>query len=151
MQKSYFRITNGEKKVGISSKSIKFLERKEIMEKVKKTAKIWLCIAIALMLLSAIVVSFVQTDGGKVEMQELMVETELGYTMSAYIFTPETATSENPAPAVVVSHGYLNNKEMAELSRKLGEINTQVPVDDTLEDIKKKLNNIGNKGVALSE
>ena len=30
----------------------------------------------------------------------------------------------------------VNNKEMAELSRKLGEINTQVPVDDTLEDIK---------------
>ena len=66
------------------------------------------------MLLSAIVVSFVQTDGGKVEMQELMVETELGYTMSAYIFIPETATSENPAPAVVVSHGYLNNKEMTD-------------------------------------
>lgn len=30
----------------------------------------------------------------------------------------------------------VNNKEMAELSRKLGEINTKVPVDDTLEDIK---------------
>ena len=30
----------------------------------------------------------------------------------------------------------VNNKEMAELSRKLGEINTQVPLDDTLEDIK---------------
>ena len=47
------------------------------MEKIKSSAKKWLCIAIALMLLSAIVVSFVQTDGGKVEMQELMVETEL--------------------------------------------------------------------------
>ena len=30
----------------------------------------------------------------------------------------------------------VNNKEMAELSRKLGEINTQVPLDDTLEDIR---------------
>lgn len=30
----------------------------------------------------------------------------------------------------------VNNKEMAELSRKLGEINTQVPIEDTLEDIK---------------
>ena len=30
----------------------------------------------------------------------------------------------------------VNNKEMAELSRKLGEINTQVPIDDTLDDIK---------------
>ena len=62
------------------------------MEKVKKQAKIWLCIAIAMMLLSSVVVSAVQTDGGKVEMQELMVETELGYTMSAYLFIPENAT-----------------------------------------------------------
>ena len=30
----------------------------------------------------------------------------------------------------------VNNKEMAELSRKLGEINTHVPIDDNLEDIK---------------
>ncbi len=30
----------------------------------------------------------------------------------------------------------INNKEMAELSRKLGEINTQVPIEDTLEEIK---------------
>ena len=30
----------------------------------------------------------------------------------------------------------INNKEMAELSRKLGEIDTNVPLDDTLEDIK---------------
>ena len=30
----------------------------------------------------------------------------------------------------------VNNKEMAELSRKLGEINTNVPVEDTLEDIR---------------
>ena len=30
----------------------------------------------------------------------------------------------------------VNNKEMAELSRKLGEINTHVPIEDTLEQIK---------------
>ena len=30
----------------------------------------------------------------------------------------------------------VSNKEMAELSRKLGKINTQVPIEDTLEDIK---------------
>ncbi len=30
----------------------------------------------------------------------------------------------------------VNNKEMAELSRKLGEIDTHVPIEDTLEDIK---------------
>ena len=84
------------------------------MEKTKKRAKIWLCIAIALMLLSGIVVSVVQTDGGNVEITELAVETDAGYTMSAYLLVPDTATEENPAPAVVTSHGYLNNKEMTD-------------------------------------
>ena len=82
------------------------------MEKLKKRAKIWLCIGIALMLLSAIVVSAVQTSSGKVTMKELMIETDKGYNMSAYLMIPENATAENPAPAVVTSHGYLNNKEM---------------------------------------
>lgn len=82
------------------------------MDKVKKQAKIWLCIGIALMLLCSIVVSSVQTNGGKVDMKELTIETDKGYYMSAYLMIPEGATAENPAPAVVTSHGYLNNKEM---------------------------------------
>ena len=82
------------------------------MEKVKKSAKKWLCISIALMLLSAIVVSFIQTDGGKVTMKDLKIETDDGYAMSCYLFVPDSATAETPAPAVVTSHGYLNNKEM---------------------------------------
>ena len=82
------------------------------MKKVKKQAKLWLCISIALMLLCCIVVSAVQTNGGKVDMQELMFETDAGYTMCAYVFVPEGVSAENPAPAIVTSHGYLNNKEM---------------------------------------
>lgn len=82
------------------------------MEKVKKQAKIWLCISIALMLLASIVVSSVQTDGGKISMKEMMIETDKGYSMSAYLFVPEGVSAENKAPAVVTSHGYLNNKEM---------------------------------------
>ncbi len=82
------------------------------MENVKKKAKIWLCIGMALMLLCMIVVSVVQTGGGKIHMEELKFETESGYAMSAYLFVPENASIENPAPAIVTSHGYLNNKEM---------------------------------------
>ena len=84
------------------------------MEKVKKTAKIFLVVSIVLMLLCGIVVNAVQTNGGKVAMKELTIETDSGYTMSAYLLIPENATAENPAPAVVTSHGYLNNKEMAD-------------------------------------
>ncbi len=84
------------------------------MEKTKKTAQIILCISLVLMLLCGIVVNAVQTSGGKVAMCELTIETDSGYTMSAYLLVPKTATAENPAPAIVTSHGYLNNKEMTD-------------------------------------
>ena len=84
------------------------------MEKTKKTAQIILCISLALMLLCGIVVNAVQTSGGKVAMRELTIEPDSGYTMSAYLLVPKTATAENPAPAIVTSHGYLNNKEMTD-------------------------------------
>lgn len=82
------------------------------MEKAKKMAKIGLCISLALMLIGSLVVSYVQTDGGKVTMRELKLETDGGYAMSCYLFVPKTVSAENPAPAIVTSHGYLNNKEM---------------------------------------
>ena len=84
------------------------------MEKTKKTAKLFLCISLVLMLLCGIVVHAVQTNGEKVVMKELTFETDSGYTMSAYLLIPKTATKDNPAPAIVTSHGYLNNKEMAD-------------------------------------
>ena len=82
------------------------------MEKSKKRAKILLCISIALMLISMIVVSAIQTDGGKVTMKELFVETDDGIGQASYLFIPSTATPDNPAPAIVTSHGLFNNKEM---------------------------------------
>ena len=82
------------------------------MEKVKKKAKIFLCISLALILVSSIVVSAVQTSGWKVTMKELNFETDRGYTMCAYLFIPENATAETPAPGIVTCHGWLNNKEM---------------------------------------
>lgn len=82
------------------------------MELSKKRAKILLCISIALMLVSMIVVSVIQTDGGNVTMKELTIETDAGFAMSAYLFIPDNATAETPAPAIVCSHGNYNNKEM---------------------------------------
>lgn len=93
------------------------------MEKLKKKSKVWLCIALALMLLSMIVASSIQTSGGDVKIKSLKFETDEGYSMSANLFVPKTATAENPAPAIVSSHGAFNNKEMQdanaiELSRR---------------------------------
>ena len=82
------------------------------MEKTKKRAKIWLCIAIALMLISMIGASLVQTDFGNVTIKQLSIETDAGFMMDCDLYIPHNATEENPAPAIVTSHGNYNNKEM---------------------------------------
>lgn len=82
------------------------------MERVKKCAKIWLCIAIVLMLLGSAVASVIQSDGGKVTIKELEWETDNGIKLSSFLYVPENATAETPAPAIVTSHGAFNNKEM---------------------------------------
>lgn len=82
------------------------------MEKTKKMAKRLLCIGIILMLLSMIVASVVQTNGGKVTIKHLSIETDKGFMMDCNLYLPDTATVENPAPGIVCSHGNYNNKEM---------------------------------------
>lgn len=80
----------------------------------KKGAKFWAIVAIALMLISMIGASLVQTSGGKVKVSEVKWATTDGYNMGALLLVPETATAETPAPAVVCAHGMSNNKEMQE-------------------------------------
>jgi hypothetical protein len=62
------------------------------MEKARKTAKVWLWIAVALMLISMIVVSIVQTGGGNVTIKELFVETDDGIALAANLYIPKAAT-----------------------------------------------------------
>lgn len=77
----------------------------------KKQSKIKLFLSLLLCLISVIFAGAIQTDWGKVDMSEISLETQAG-TLTGYLFRPDSATPENPAPAVVASHGYLNNREM---------------------------------------
>lgn len=86
------------------------------MEKTKKWAKRLLAVSIVLMVVSGIVVSLVQTNFGHVEAKHIYFEADNGIGISANLYIPDTATEENPAPAVVTSHGYLNNKEMQDIN-----------------------------------
>ncbi|MBE5909920.1 alpha/beta hydrolase [Pseudobutyrivibrio sp.] len=86
------------------------------MEKVKRQASILLIVSIILMLISGIVVSLVQTNFGHVTVKHLYWETEAGRAISANLYIPDNATADSPAPAVVTSHGYLNNKEMQDIN-----------------------------------
>ena len=82
----------------------------------KRTAVFWLCIALVICLISAVGASFVQTNFGKVTIRDLRFETASGHYLSALLLTPENATAENPAPAIVCSHGWYNNREMQDLN-----------------------------------
>ena len=81
-----------------------------------KRAQIFVCIAIVLMLISMIGASLIQTSGGRVKVDEVnWVDTD-GIRKTALLLVPENATLETPAPAIVTSHGFLNNKEMQDLN-----------------------------------
>ncbi|MDR1894718.1 MAG: alpha/beta fold hydrolase [Spirochaetales bacterium] len=86
------------------------------MDGLKKKAKFWLITALALCLVSVIGASLIQSNGGRVTIKDLRWETTKGYQMSGLLFVPKGVTAENKAPAIVVSHGMYNNREMQDLN-----------------------------------
>ena len=74
-----------------------------------------LAISLILCLIGAFGASLIQNNFGSVEITDVVIRTSAGeYT--GYLFVPENATAESPAPAIVTSHGYLNNREMQDLN-----------------------------------
>lgn len=86
------------------------------MDKKKKSAKFWIIVASILMFVSMVGASRVQTSGGKVDIKDMRWVNESGLEMSAYLLVPSTATIDKPAPAIVTSHGWYNNREMQDLN-----------------------------------
>lgn len=85
-------------------------------QKGTRKSKRILCIALVILLVSCIGASLVQTDFGKVTVKDLRWETPSGHLMSALLFVPEGASAEHPAPGIVTSHGWYNNREMQDLN-----------------------------------
>ena len=77
----------------------------------KPKNKILLVFSLIFMVFGILFSSIIQTRFGTIQMEELYLETDSG-SLCVYVFRPEKATAEKPAPCVVLSHGYLNNKEM---------------------------------------
>lgn len=82
----------------------------------KKSPGFWLAVALILCVVSMVGASLVQTGGGNVTVKDLRWETPSGKLMSALLFVPDSATKDAPAPAVVTSHGWYNNREMQDLN-----------------------------------
>jgi hypothetical protein len=85
------------------------------MESKKKNLR-FLGAALALCLVSMVGASIIQTSGGTITIKDLRWETPSGHLMSALLFIPENATAATPAPAIVTSHGWYNNREMQDLN-----------------------------------
>ena len=81
----------------------------------KKTVRLF-CFAVILMLVSSIGASLLQSDFGKTEIIPFKIPTADGRWLSGTIFKPKAASAENPLPAVVTCHGYLNNSQMQDLN-----------------------------------
>ena len=91
-------------------------ERESIVKKIKKNAKFWVVIALIICLISSVGASLVQTDGGNITYHDVTMVTDSGHELDALLLVPDSATAENPAPAIVVSHGWYNNREMQDLN-----------------------------------
>ncbi|MFC4223184.1 dienelactone hydrolase family protein [Lysinibacter cavernae] len=77
-----------------------------------KKNSFWLFLSLALVLISAIGASVVQTNAGNVTIKDMRWETSSGQEMSALLFKPDGVSAEHKAPGIVVSHGWWNNREM---------------------------------------
>jgi pimeloyl-ACP methyl ester carboxylesterase len=82
----------------------------------KKTPQYWLKVALIICVISVLGASFVQTSGGRVTVKDMRWETGSGKYMSALLFIPDNATVDNPAPAIITSHGWFNNREMQDMN-----------------------------------
>lgn len=99
--------------------------------KKNKVAVIFLLVCICVLFVSSFCQSAVQTDGWSVTVTDLRdaenegvanaINSESnapvqvvveGRVVSGLLFVPKNASAENPLPGVVLTHGYLNNREM---------------------------------------
>lgn len=70
-----------------------------------------LLMALILVIFGCIAISNdIQTDHGNVDVSRGVIETEFG-ELTFKLYEPVTATAANPAPGVLLLHGYQNDSE----------------------------------------
>ncbi|MFW5889184.1 MAG: alpha/beta fold hydrolase [Bacillota bacterium] len=74
----------------------------------------WLVVLLLVVVTSSFFATIVQNSFFSVDVDKISFETERG-ELSGYLFRPRDVDADNPAPAVVLTHGYLNNAEMQEI------------------------------------
>lgn len=82
----------------------------------KLNTKKLLVLSLIICLISSIGASVFQTNFYQVEYHDMRFVTDSGHELDALLLVPKTATPDNKAPAIVVSHGWYNNREMQDLN-----------------------------------
>ncbi len=82
----------------------------------KRNAKFYLVIALVLCLVSSLGASVFQTAFGFISYHDITFVTDSGHALDALLLVPRNAAADAPAPAIVVSHGWYNNREMQDLN-----------------------------------
>jgi pimeloyl-ACP methyl ester carboxylesterase len=68
-------------------------------------------LGLALILIGGYLAHAIQTSGGT-RIDDVRFAGDQGLTQSALLYVPPAATPQHPAPAVLLSHGYINTREM---------------------------------------
>ena len=84
-----------------------------MLKKLSKSVR-WLIILLIVALAASLGASLVNNSFFGVNVDKISFETERG-ELSGYLYMPRGVDDNNPAPAVVLTHGYLNNAEMQEI------------------------------------
>src|SRR4030066_1409254 len=79
--------------------------------KSKRRDIIMLAIALFLILVGDLLASLIQTDFGKVKVNDVRFDGADGIVMSALLYVPKGVTASNKAPGILAIHGMMNNRE----------------------------------------
>jgi pimeloyl-ACP methyl ester carboxylesterase len=69
-------------------------------------------LGVALILAGSLLAHAIETSGGVSLHEARFAGDRPGLTLSGLLYQPASATAQHPAPAVLVSHGYINTREM---------------------------------------
>lgn len=65
----------------------------------------FLALALVLIILGAMLSNAIDTDFGNIKTERICLVDDDGYTVTAALFVPNTATADNPAPAMIICPG----------------------------------------------
>lgn len=92
------------------------IKGKGVIFTMKRNAKFYLSLALILCFLSSLGAALFQTDVGTIKYYDMTFVTDSGHELDALLLVPKNATAQAPAPGIVVSHGWYNNREMQDLN-----------------------------------